>query len=90
MVISAQAEPLVRPYFEATPRQVQGLVTSLPGGAAYGPSSAGSRIARTYWDSFSLGLVVVEVLLVIGGIYYLLAISIRGRETEGIERGLWS
>jgi hypothetical protein len=68
MVLSAQAEPLVRPYYEAVPRQVQGMVTGLAGGAAYEQFIPHNGLARRYWDAYSTGVVVAGLLILAGGI----------------------
>ncbi len=68
MVLSAQAEPLVRPYYEATPRQVAGLVVGLRGGAAYARLTGRGGLPRMYWDAFSLGLLLAGLTLLLGGI----------------------
>jgi hypothetical protein len=68
MVVSAQAEPVVRPYYESRPQQVQGLVSGLAGGAAYENLQARPGLARKYWDAFGLGLVLAAALIIIGGI----------------------
>jgi hypothetical protein len=67
MVLSAQAEPLVRPYYEATPRQVAGLVVGMRGGAAYARLTGRGGLARMYWDAFSLGLLTAGAILLLGG-----------------------
>lgn len=67
MVISAQAEPVVRPYYEARPQQVKGIVAGLAGGASYEALQARPGPARKYWDSFSLGLLLAAGLIVIAG-----------------------
>ncbi|HEX9028645.1 MAG TPA: hypothetical protein VF823_05675, partial [Anaerolineales bacterium] len=67
MVISAQAEPMVRPYYEARPQQVQGLVTGLAGGAAYENLNGRLGVAAPYWNAFSLGLLAAALLILIGG-----------------------
>ncbi len=79
MVVSAQAEPLVRPYYEASPQQVQGLVTGLAGGAAYERGMPRTSLARTYWDAFSYGLALAVLLIVIGSIIN----SVSGVMTSG-------
>jgi hypothetical protein len=68
MLVSAQAEPLVRPYYESTPRQVQALVAGLPGGAAFESDSGYSGPARTAWDAFSLSLLVSVVIILVGAV----------------------
>ena len=67
MVVSAQAEPLVRPYYQAYPPQVQGLLTGLQGGVSYERLNARPGPAYRYWDAFSLGLAVSALLIVFGG-----------------------
>jgi hypothetical protein len=69
MVISAQAEPLVRPYYQAVPQLVQGMVTGLTGGAAYDRLNGRQGLAVDYWNAFSLGLVVASGLILAGGLY---------------------
>jgi hypothetical protein len=85
MVVSAQAEPLVRPYYEASPRQIDGLVAGLAGGGAYGLLIGRAGPTRVYWDAFGAGLMVVEALILIGAVYNLLSASLkRGpQETKG-------
>jgi len=71
MVISAQAEPMILPYYDSG--QVKGLVTGLAGGEAYGqifthPDST-LGLADKYWNSFGVGTLVAEILIVIGAIW---------------------
>jgi hypothetical protein len=66
MVTSAQAEPLVRPYYEGIPQQVSGLVSGMAGGAAYENAQGVSGPARLSWDAFSVG-VLVSALTILGG-----------------------
>lgn len=68
MVLSAQAEPMIRPYYEGSPRQVNGLVTGLAGGASYEETMPRPSLARRYWDAFSYGLLAAVVLIGLGGV----------------------
>jgi len=68
MVVSAQAEPMVRPYYEGYPKQVQGLVVGLNGGVAYESTMPRTGIARHYWDAFSFGLPTAVLLILVGGL----------------------
>lgn len=68
MVVSAQAEPMVRPYYEGSPQQVNGLVTGLAGGASYEGTMPRTSLARKYWDAFSFGLLAAVVLIALGGV----------------------
>lgn len=68
MVVSAQAEPLVLPYFESSPRQLSGLVAGLAGGVAYESKTSQAGLAGAAWDAFGVGLLVAVVLLSFGGL----------------------
>jgi hypothetical protein len=87
MVVSAQAGPMVRPYFDAYPRQIQGLVSGLAGGAAYESTFGRSGSATTYWGSFSLGLLTACLLIILGGALnaasFLLALGKETTRKEG-------
>ncbi|MBU4224668.1 MAG: hypothetical protein KKC71_02465 [Chloroflexi bacterium] len=71
MIISAQAEPMLRPYYDSG--QIKGLVTGLAGGKAYEqanePAFPGPGLARRYWDAFSLSLFLAEMMILIGGLW---------------------
>ena len=67
MVTSSQAEPLIRPYFEAKPAQVQGLIAGLAGGLAYG-RTVGNLQQNGIWDAFSVGVTVSFLIILIGSI----------------------
>lgn len=65
MIISAQAEPMVRPYFDSG--QIDGMVTGLVGGKTYEQSYGTSGLARRYWDSFGTGTLAAVLLILVGG-----------------------
>ena len=75
LVISAQAEPMIRPYYDSG--QIKGLVTGLAGGKAYEQANEqafqGVGLARRYWDAFSAGLFLAEVMILIGGLWSVIA-----------------
>jgi hypothetical protein len=66
MVISAQAEPMIRPYYDSG--QIQGLVTGLAGGKTVEQSFESGGLARRYWDSFGTGTFTAVILIVAGGV----------------------
>jgi hypothetical protein len=68
MVVSAQLEPLVRPYYDGYPKQVDGLVSGLSGGAAYESTMPRPGLARRFWDAFSFSLPTAVLLILIGGL----------------------
>ncbi len=83
-VISAQAEPMLRPYYDSG--QITGIVTGLSGGAIYEQNQTEQsqnrlKLARTYWDTYGLSLVAIE-LLIIGGSSWSLVKGIIARRKE--------
>lgn len=81
MVISAQAEPMIRPYYDSG--QVQGLVAGLAGGKTYEQSFETGNLARRYWDSFGTGTLASVILIAIGGVVgAILARQDRKKEKE--------
>jgi hypothetical protein len=71
MVISAQAEPMIRPYYDSG--QVQGMVTGLAGGASYELLTGKPAMGRNFWDAFAVAFFVAEIIVVVGGVWALLA-----------------
>lgn len=71
MAISAQVEPLILPYYDSG--QIKGLVTGLAGGEAYGQTfvrpDAQTGLAQRYWNSFSVGTLVAELLVLVGALW---------------------
>lgn len=70
--ISAQIEPLVRPYYGGDANFVDGFVAGLSGGGAYeslvGQAGQGSQ----YWRTYQLLVLVAAVLILAGGLVSLL------------------
>jgi hypothetical protein len=65
-LVSAQAAPMIRPYFDTQQAQIDGLVSGIAGGAAYEVMTR-SNIARNYWDAFNILLIVAVSAILIGG-----------------------
>ena len=84
MVISAQAEPMVRPYVQSNPPQISGLVIGLSGGASFEDLNGRKGLGQTYWNAFSLGLVAAVLLILVGGLFTAgSTVWARTKETEG-------
>ncbi|HVM70809.1 MAG TPA: hypothetical protein VMT91_03545, partial [Anaerolineales bacterium] len=70
MVTSAQAEPMIRPYLDSG--QIQGLIAGLSESKIYEQSNQSLNpshqfgLDNQYWDSFSVGMLVAELLIVVG------------------------
>jgi len=68
-VVSAQVEPMVRPYFGTGDNaQVRGIISGLPGGAAYEVAVGEKNLGTAYWDAFSVGVILAVGVILIGGI----------------------
>lgn len=68
LVSSAQAEPLVRPYYEGIPARVQGLVSGVVGGAAYEAQRGSVGPALRLWDAFGTAMTVSFLVILVGGV----------------------
>ncbi|HLF75404.1 MAG TPA: hypothetical protein VI524_13700 [Anaerolineales bacterium] len=80
VVASAQAGPLLQPY--AASRQVTGLISGLPDAARYElASNLPPGIARTYWDTFGVGLLLAILSITFGSLWNLL-MRIRPRRVD--------
>ncbi len=69
MLLSAQAEPLVRPYYQEFQQQVKGMVIGLVGGASYENLNGQPLLALTYWDAFNLAIIVAVVIIFLGALF---------------------
>ena len=77
VISSAQAAPMIQPYFES--QQIRGMVAGLYGGAVFEQSNSGSiKTARNYWDAYSLAM-LLAMSLVLGGGLWNLALGLRDR-----------
>ena len=77
MVVSAQAEPLVYPYYYSSPQQIDGLISGIGGGAYY-ETVTGPGVAASFWTAYNIGLVLAVIIIAIGSIYNLARNSLGG------------
>jgi len=78
VVLSAGAEPLVRPYFEGTDRTIGGILSGLPAAVAYELRNGRPGLAQERWDAFGSVMLAAELVL-LAGVGYGLLIWWRGR-----------
>jgi hypothetical protein len=84
-VVSAQAEPMVQPYFgDGQNAQLQGIVSGLTGGAAYEVAVGKANLGRVYWDAFSIGVVIAMGAIVIGGAANVIQQLLAGEKTKDL------
>ena len=77
MIASAQAGPLLQPYVSS--RQITGMISGLADAARYEfVNNSRPGIARSYWDTFGIGLMMSIALIVIGSLWSLFT-GMRGR-----------
>jgi hypothetical protein len=81
MIVSAQAEPLVRPYYTAgIPGQVTGLLVGWAGGAAMESLAGAPGPVAANWSMFGMGLTAAAVLLLVGGLVSLVIVALEKRK----------
>jgi hypothetical protein len=78
VVLSAGAEPLIRPYFESDDPKVAGILSGLPAAAAYELRNGRRGLAQERWDAFGTAMLAAEFVL-LAGIGYGLLIWWRSR-----------
>ena len=66
MALSAQAGPVIRPYYESSPKQVDGLVIGLSDAVTYDNMYQRTSTATVYWNTFSLGILLACLLIMAG------------------------
>ena len=74
MVLSAGAEPLVRPYFDVQEqlpgeRRVDGILSGLPAAASYELRNNQPGLALVRWNPFGSAMLVAELVLLAGAGY---------------------
>jgi hypothetical protein len=67
-VSSAQVEPIIQPYYASNAKQVSGIIAGISAGVSYEKLVPRSGLASHYWNSYSLGIFVAVVMVVLGGI----------------------
>jgi len=78
VVLSAGAEPLIRPYFESDDPKVGGILAGLPAAVAYELRNGRAGLAQERWDAFGTAMLAAELVLLAGAGYGIL-IWWRGR-----------
>jgi hypothetical protein len=66
--VSAGADPLVRPYYEASPPQIAGMISGLRGAAQYEQQAGLPGAASNRWDVLGSGLMGAAAIIVVGNL----------------------
>lgn len=68
MVVSAQVEPLIQPYFRSSPRMLDGYVAGVIDSMNYEQLSARPNLASKIWLPFNIGIIISVGIIFIGGL----------------------
>jgi hypothetical protein len=68
MISSEQAAPVLRPYYEARPNQVQGLLVGLNGTASFETLSGLTDNARIQWNAYTIAVLAAVLTVLAGGL----------------------
>jgi len=68
MVVSAQAEPLIQPYFRASPQLLSGYVSGVIHSLNYERLREQPNLANAAWLPFNLGIIITVGTMFIGGL----------------------
>jgi len=83
LVLSAGAEPLMRPYYESLRPQVDAILSGIPSAVAYEEANGVPAAAHGLWDGFGMGMLAAELVLAIGAVYGLVSWLTRPKGTTG-------
>ena len=86
MALSAQAEPLVRPYYDASPQQIQGLLSGYSAALVYDAALGRRTGTAALWSPFATGL-SAAVLLMVAGLLTNLLLGFLARNKEKARSG---
>lgn len=68
MVVSAQVEPLIQPYFRSSPQLLSGYVSGIIDSMIYEQILGRPNLATETWLPFNLGIVIAVGTIFIGGL----------------------
>jgi hypothetical protein len=88
MAVSAQAEPLVYPYYAGGERQVNGIVGGLAGAQALDRLTGQQSFRGTNQDAFGAGILVGAIAILLGGLISLGLAGLERRKRPIVEEAL--
>ena len=68
MVVSAQVEPLIQPYFRSSPQLLSGYVSGIIDSMSYETHLNRPNLANTVWLPFNIGIIITVATIFIGGL----------------------
>ncbi len=85
--VSAQVEPILRPYYEANPRQIQSVLAGIRDGTIYETQAARRGWAMQLWDAYTLVVMTGIALILIGSSVYTLLALLAWRKAKAEREG---
>jgi hypothetical protein len=85
--VSAQVEPILRPYYEANPRQVQSVLAGIRDGAIYETQAARRGWAMQLWDAYTFVVMMGIALIFLGSLVYALFALLARRKGRAEREG---
>lgn len=85
--VSAQVEPILRPYYEANPRQVQSVLAGIRDGAIYETQAARRGWAMQLWDAYTFVVMMGIALIFLGSLVYALFALLAWRKGQAEREG---
>jgi len=73
LLVSAQAAPMIQPYYETEPKQIQGFLSGLSSGAEYQSLLGRTATSGNYWSAFSISVLAAILMIVICAFYFLMS-----------------
>ena len=68
MVVSAQVEPLIQPYFRSSPQLLSGYVSGVIDSMKYENLMGQPNLANKIWLPFNIGIIITVGIIFIGGL----------------------
>jgi len=85
LITSAQTEPMVRPYYETQPKQVQGFLCGLASSAEYQALLGQVGSSGDYWSAFSVSTLAALAMIFIGSLFFYATKKIKTKVGEKVD-----
>lgn len=83
MILSAQAGPVINPYIEENPGQIQGIIVGMADSLSIGALVNQPSVPMVNWVSYNFGLVAAIILIGSAGAWYLVLANTKNHSHPG-------